>query len=182
MKIRRVILNPGHGMNNATMGVYDPGAVADGFEEAQIVRGVCNAAAVMSLSPPRRFEITPHGLSLREVILWVNTRYREGDLILSVHMNAGGGTGVEVLHSATARQERARQAAAMSAAAAKRLGIKDRGAKSDHESHRGKLAILANTKAPALLIELGFIDNPADRAKVMANGAAAVIDGLQVIL
>ncbi|PFZ54778.1 hypothetical protein COL68_20545 [Bacillus wiedmannii] len=55
-------------------------------------------------------------------------------------------------------------AAKVSAQLAKDIGWKDRGAK---ESRYGKegLYVLAETKAPAILIELGFIDNEADMAK-----------------
>lgn len=177
MKIKRVILNPGHGMNNATPGVFDPGATADGFEEAQIVRGLCSAVAVMRLGEMSAI-VTPPGLPLEDVIRWTNERYRVGDLILSVHMNDGGGTGVECLHADGAKQERVAQASAMSATVAKRLGLADRGAKSDAESRRRRLGILRKTKAPALMLEIGFIDNANDRAKVMSHGAAAITRGL----
>lgn len=180
MAIRRILLNPGHGLNNATSGVYDPGAVADGFEEAKIARGVCLAAAAVAFDHVTII-VTPEGLSLGDVIRWLNDSYRVGDFILSVHMNAGGGTGTEVLYAATTKPERAQQAATMSRAASIRLGIRDRGAKSDEASHRGKLGILRNTKAPALLIELGFIDNATDRNAVLSRGAMAVIGGLQAI-
>lgn len=180
MKIKRVILNPGHGLNNATNGVYDPGAVSDRFEEATIVRSISNAVAVMHTNGFVVL-VTPLALSLGAVVRWINDQYRPGDFVLSIHMNAGGGTGTEALYADNAPSERSMQAAMLSVAVASRLGLRDRGAKSDVESPRGRLAILRDTKAPAVLVEMGFIDNANDRNKVMSKGASAVIGGLQAI-
>lgn len=179
--VKRVILNPGHGLGNVSHDVYDPGASSDGFEEAAIVRGVCSAVAVTPRIVGLHFAITPFGRSLGDVIRWCNSAYMAGDMVLSVHMNAGGGTGCEVLYSATAPTVRSVQAGFMSAAIAKRLGIPDRGGKSDEESARGKLGILRHTKAPAMLVELGFIDSAKDRKAVMSAGAEAIIAGLKAI-
>lgn len=51
-------------------------------------------------------------------------------------------------------------ASKVSAQLSKDIGWRNRGAK-----ERRELYVLANTKAPAILIELGFIDNDADMAK-----------------
>ncbi|PFD89739.1 N-acetylmuramoyl-L-alanine amidase [Bacillus thuringiensis] len=79
------------------------------------------------------------------------------DLVISFHLNAsnGNGQGVEVLY-----YDQKDLAAKISAQLAKDIGWRDRGAK-----QRTDLAVLNGTKAPAILIELGFIDNKSDMAK-----------------
>ncbi|PEA12557.1 N-acetylmuramoyl-L-alanine amidase [Bacillus thuringiensis] len=78
-------------------------------------------------------------------------------LVISFHLNAsnGNGQGVEVLY-----YDQKDLAAKISAQLAKDIGWRDRGAK-----QRTDLAVLNGTKAPAILIELGFIDNESDMAK-----------------
>ena len=79
-----------------------------------------------------------------------NSNSHAVDLVISFHLNAsdGNGQGVEVLYYD------------QKDLAAKDIGWRDRGAK-----QRTDLAVLNGTKAPAILIELGFIDNESDMAK-----------------
>ncbi|PEB56257.1 N-acetylmuramoyl-L-alanine amidase [Bacillus pseudomycoides] len=86
-----------------------------------------------------------------------NCNSHEVDLVISYHLNAsdGNGHGVEVLY-----YDQCDLATKVSAQLAKDIGWRDRGAK-----QRTDLAVLKGTKAPAILIELGFIDNDADMAK-----------------
>ncbi|MES5846304.1 MULTISPECIES: N-acetylmuramoyl-L-alanine amidase [unclassified Bacillus cereus group] len=86
-----------------------------------------------------------------------NSNSHAVDLVISFHLNAsdGNGQGVEVLY-----YDQKDLAAKISAQIAKDIGWRDRGAK-----QRTDLAVLNGTKAPAILIELGFIDNESDMAK-----------------
>ncbi|MBK5345730.1 N-acetylmuramoyl-L-alanine amidase [Bacillus sp. TH22] len=79
------------------------------------------------------------------------------DFVISFHLNSYNGTanGVEVCY-----YDQQSLAAKVSAQLSKDIGWSNRGAK-----ERKELYVLANTKAPAILIELGFIDNDADMAK-----------------
>lgn len=93
------------------------------------------------------------------------------DLDISIHLNAGGGTGTEVLY--TSEKGKA-YAAKVSAAVAAALGIKDRGAK-----ERDDLYVLNHTKAPAILVECCFVDSTTDRDKWDADKcAAAIVEGI----
>lgn len=78
-------------------------------------------------------------------------------LVISFHLNAFNGVanGVEVLY-----YDQQALAAEVSAQLSKDIGWSNRGAK-----ERKDLAVLRRTKAPAILIELGFIDNDADMVK-----------------
>jgi N-acetylmuramoyl-L-alanine amidase len=88
-----------------------------------------------------------------------NAYPKNGRLDISLHLNAGGGTGVEVLY-----YDQRELAANVSAVIAETCGFKNRGAK-----QRKDLAVLKGTNAPAILIELCFIDNASDMDIFMSN-------------
>ena len=76
-------------------------------------------------------------------------------LDISIHLNAGGGTGCEVYYTSDKGKPYAKK---VSAAVAKALGIKDRGAKESDS-----LYVLNHTKSPAILVECCFVDNKTDQ-------------------
>ncbi|MGN4719647.1 N-acetylmuramoyl-L-alanine amidase [Bacillus cereus group sp. MYBK226-2] len=86
-----------------------------------------------------------------------NCNSHDVDLVISFHLNAynGSANGVEVCY-----YDQQSLAAKVSAQLAKDIGWSNRGAK-----QRADLYVLNSTKAPAILIELGFIDNDSDMAK-----------------
>ncbi|PGH81041.1 N-acetylmuramoyl-L-alanine amidase [Bacillus thuringiensis] len=86
-----------------------------------------------------------------------NCNSHDVDLIVSFHLNAydGKADGVEVCY-----YDQKSLAAKVAAQLSKDTGWKNRGAK-----QRTDLYVLHSTKAPAILLELGFIDNDADMAK-----------------
>jgi len=99
----------------------------------------------------------------------INSRYN--DVGFSFHLNAsdGQGHGVEVLCYS---EKEAPMAAKISAAIARKIGWKDRGAKI-----RPDIGVIRSTKCPVYLVECGFIDNDEDMAKWNAPAIAdAVIE------
>ena len=98
------------------------------------------------------------------------------DLVISFHLNAydGKANGVEVLY-----YDQQSLAAKVSARLSKDIGWSNRGAKK-----RTDLYVLKETKAPAILIELGFIDNESDMAKwdvdKIANSIVCALTGQTV--
>ena len=91
------------------------------------------------------------------------------DLDISIHLNAGGGTGAEVWYYEGDSVGKAK-AAAVSASVAKVLGIKDRGAKATKD-----LYVLKNTKATAILVECCFVDSQTDASAWNADNCAKAI-------
>lgn len=93
------------------------------------------------------------------------------DLDVSIHLNAGGGTGVEVwIYDKTSNSPVAiadRIAKKVSSA----LGIANRGVKVSGNN----LYVLRETKAPALLVECCFVDSQTDKAKWNATKCAKAI-------
>lgn len=76
------------------------------------------------------------------------------DLDISIHLNAGGGTGVEVW---CYDEKTSKIATAICTNVSAALGIKNRGVK-----YSKKLYVLRKTKSPALLVECSFVDNQTD--------------------
>ena len=91
------------------------------------------------------------------------------DLDISIHLNAGGGTGTEVFYY-TGSTAGKTKAAAVSQKVAAALGIRNRGAKSS-----SGLYVLKNTKATAILIECCFVDSKTDQGKWNVDKCAAAI-------
>jgi N-acetylmuramoyl-L-alanine amidase len=88
-----------------------------------------------------------------------NSHPKNNRLDISLHLNSGGGTGVEVLY-----YDQRELAAKVSRAIANATGLRDRGAK-----QRRDLYVLAKTNAPAILIEFSFIDNQSDMNALMCK-------------
>lgn len=105
-----------------------------------------------------------------------NCNSHDVDLVISYHLNKYDtkANGVEVCY-----YDQKDLAAKVSAQLANDIGWKDRGPK-----QRTDLAVLKGTKAPAILIELGFIDNESDMAKwdvdKIANSIVYALTGQRV--
>jgi N-acetylmuramoyl-L-alanine amidase len=161
-----IILDPGHGMSNRRSGVYDPGAVSEGVAEADIALAWANELRGILQGMKHKVVRTrvdkndPAPVSRRDDI----ARSYKGDRMLSLHCNAANGraTGSEVYFRGDDDRPMAK---ALSAVVASVLGIKDRGAKTEADSQHASLAVMEFDKC--WLLEIGFIDNPADRMKML---------------
>ncbi|WP_195616844.1 N-acetylmuramoyl-L-alanine amidase [Clostridium paraputrificum] len=96
------------------------------------------------------------------------------DLFLSLHLNAGGGTGAEIYTTNTSGAKG--EAKKLIETYCKRTGFRNRG-------HKYKeLYVLRHTVAPAMLIEMAFVDTEADYKKWNDLGAElianAIVEGI----
>ncbi len=91
------------------------------------------------------------------------------DAFISLHFNAGGGTGCE----AYTYNGRDRAYAGEMTGALSDLGFRDRGIKNG--SH---LYVIRNTNAPACLLEICFVDNQSDADLYNNIGAEAIAEAL----
>lgn len=95
-----------------------------------------------------------------------------GDIFVEIHLNAGGGTGCEVL--TTSGSSASNLASKVSESISRSLNITDRG----HKTTSG-LYVLNNTTMPAMLIECCFVDNKTDYNAYNAETiATAIVEGL----
>ena len=91
------------------------------------------------------------------------------DLDISIHLNAGGGTGTEVWYYSGSSTGKSK-AAAVSKKVADALGLRDRGAKATTG-----LYVLKHTVAPAILVECCFVDSKTDQGEWDVDKCAKAI-------
>ncbi len=170
----KIILDAGHGQNNASANTFDEGASGNGHDEAALAWAFVNSGVyvakeyfagrlVVGLTRDTATESAP--VAGRD-----DEAAREGgDLLISVHYNAGPkkATGTETLFRDQADKKLAR---IVQTAAVEAFGLRDRGVKSETESKRGRLAIFGGAM-PTCLLEVGFITNPDDLAASVGDPA-----------
>ena len=100
-------------------------------------------------------------------------------LFVSIHFNAGGGTGTEVLYYG-GDSRGLELATRISAEVSDALGLPNRGAK----ARTNEIAVIRDTTMTAVLVEVCFVDTAADAAAYRAAGAdrvaAAIARGLGI--
>ncbi|GAB6152860.1 hypothetical protein JCM17380_16100 [Desulfosporosinus burensis] len=154
-------IDPGHGG-------YDSGAVGNGLLEKDLALDIClKLRSILEYNGikcvlTREGDYAPGYLSTLNGDLSTRVKIAEeakADLFISVHINAGGGTGVEVLISG--RGGRAETAANKVLPYLVQVGgWANRGVKTQN------VLVLRETSMPAILTENGFIDNIKDIAKL----------------
>ena len=108
---------------------------------------------------------------LNKIVNKCNTH--DVDLDVSIHLNAGGGHGVEVLVYDVSKNSPVTIAENVCKEISN-LGFKNRGIKV-----RPELTVLCRTKAPAMLVECCFVDSSEDYAIYSAeNIAKAIVKGI----
>ena len=149
------VIDPGHG-------AADPGAVSGALREKDLTLAIALAVA-RELSrreaAVRLTRLSDAAVSLAERVGTANST--GAALFLSVHVNAGGGSGFEsfVHPSADGRTRLIRSTVHRKVAAVfAEAGFSDRGEK------QADLYVLRRTRMPAVLLEYGFIDRPRDAA------------------
>ena len=186
--MRKIFIDPGHGGT-------DPGAVANGLRESEIALDVS-----LMLEPLLRSAGLDVRLSRRTDTAvdigerWQGANAWGADLFLSIHANAGGGTGIETLVPTASPNNPARDLAAnrrlaetVSASLANRFDMRLRranGVMLESETRHGSVAVLRNTAMTAVLVECGFVDAPAGSPDLDVLGnrrqeiAQAIADGV----
>lgn len=153
-----VIIDPGHGGS-------DPGAVANGFQEKNVVLNVGNHMQDYFDKTPIKTKMTRStdvfiGLTERAKFASKNG----GDVFVSIHTNAfnNSANGQETFYYArtAANNPKVQQSRALSIYLQARMqeawNLSNRGVKV------GNLAVLRENTVPAALIEMGFIDSSKD--------------------
>lgn len=157
----KLCIDPGHGNGNRSLGKYDPGAVAAGLTEADIVlqwaltgKWMCQQAGIdVFLTRDDDKDLTPVGVRDDKAEIVGCTHF------LSLHCNAGGGTGVETFYRDQADRAWAEKVQSCILQAS---GGKNRGIKHESQTQHNRLAVM-DFDGPCALVELGFIDSANDR-------------------
>lgn len=142
----KIVINAGHTK-------YGTGTGANGYlNESTETRKI--AYELLKLLADSKHEAIPavfdrSSNNLKEAVTLAN----DADLFVSIHLNAGGGSGCEAY---TWRGQQVEQAV-KACSYLKKLGFKNRGVKDG-----STLYVIKNTKCTAILIEVCFVDNKAD--------------------
>ncbi|MTI81284.1 MAG: N-acetylmuramoyl-L-alanine amidase [Firmicutes bacterium] len=153
MSKKTIVIDPGHGGK-------DPGAVANGLIEKEINLDIAQKVGRSLKDYEAEVHLTRNDDSFVSLTDRANMANQlNADYFVSIHVNAGGGSGFEsYIHTTenpgTAELRRIVHNRIMDFLSNK--GIRDRGTKS------ANFSVLRNTIMPAVLLENLFIDNPSE--------------------
>jgi N-acetylmuramoyl-L-alanine amidase len=183
--MKKIFIDAGHNFSG-----FGTGAVGNGLKEQNITFEVASKVSKI---------LREHGLSVmesrptlqtnlgRDNASSVNERWQMSnkwgaDYFVSIHVNAGGGTGAETLYS---RPHALELAQTVQNSFSNNMGLRNR-----RVWLREDLGVLRHTKCPAILIELAFIDSPPHNpdAEILRNKqpematalAKAILDYLNI--
>ncbi len=155
MATKKVFCGVGHGGK-------DPGAVANGKEEADINLSIalaCRDELVHNGVEVKMSRISDEDDPLTEEIAECNAY--NPDLAIDIHTNAGGGDGFEVYH--TIYGGTGKTLAENIEAEVIKSGQNSRGVKTrENSSGKDYYGFIRQTSCPAVICEIGFIDNKND--------------------
>lgn len=169
-----VYIDAGHGGS-------DTGAIAYGLREKQIT--LKTARMVESLLKNRGYKVIMSRTT--DIYPTLSDRTNEAnrhnaDLFVSIHVNAGGGTGIETYwYDKGPEAEKSKiLAKELQKEMIKATGARDRGVKS------ANFHVNRESKMPSSLVEIGFIDHPEDAAKLKQDSylkrlATAIVEGIR---
>lgn len=172
-----IVIDPGHGGS-------DPGAIGFGLKEKDVVLDT-------GLKLKKLIDKTPFKLKMtRQTDVYISLSERvaiakaaEGDVFVSIHANAFNGTanGTETYYYAAANNPYVSDSQLLATKIQNRMleawNLGNRGVK------KGNLHVLRENNMPAVLAELGFIDNAKDNEKLKSpewrqKAAQAVFYGI----
>ena len=173
-----IVIDPGHGGK-------DPGASADGVQEKAVVLNVAGkigayleARGCTVMLTREQDKFVSLGNRAAEANMW------GADLFVSVHCNSAPNTsahGMEVYVHTSRGADSTRAAHAIYDRLLPASGLKGRGVKANN------YAVLRETSMPAVLVELAFISNDEDRAKLVSDewqerAAEAIAAGIMEVI
>ncbi|MEH2165212.1 MAG: N-acetylmuramoyl-L-alanine amidase, partial [Nostoc sp.] len=177
----RIFISAAHGGQEA--GGIDRGAIAGGTTEAKEM--ILLRDLIVTELRARSLEIlaVPDDLSAAQTITWINSRGRRGDVALEIAANAANspsvrGASVFYIVNNSDRKSNAEQ---LLVGLLRRVPqLPNRGVKPDTDSGLGSLAFCRQTTLPALVMQVGFLSNPEDRALLQTRRrdfALGIVDG-----
>lgn len=140
----------------------DPGAVGNGFKEAELAVEFRNLVAECLKARGVKFVTDKDDEKLAEYLKRIQTG--TGSVVVEYHFDAAESpqaTGTTVLVGNDADRLDKAFATELVNSTAKVLGIKNRGVKTEADSHRGSLGLMRELGTVAL-VELAFISNISD--------------------
>lgn len=178
----RIFISAAHGGREA--GGIDPGSIAGGTTEAREM--ILLRDLIVTELRSRSFEVlaVPDDLSAAGTIAWINSRVRRGDVALETHADAASSPtvrGASVYYIASNNERKSNGELLLVGLLRRVPQLPNRGVKPDTDSGLGSLAFCRQVVIPSLLLQVGFISNPEDRALLQnrrRDFALGIADGL----
>ncbi|WP_404356551.1 N-acetylmuramoyl-L-alanine amidase [Cytobacillus firmus] len=155
-----IVIDPGHGGS-------DPGAVAYGLREKDVVLDTALRVKKLLAKTPFQYKLTRETDTFISLNERVNISKRaNANTFVSIHANAfnGSANGTETYYYAAYQNPNTEDSKLLAAKIQNRLldawNLYDRGVK------KGNLHVIRENTMPAVLVELGFIDNKKDNEKL----------------
>ena len=137
----------------------DPGAVANGFREADLTMELRDMVADRLRSMGYEVYEDDDTHRLQQVLNGIDSN--ESDIVFDIHFNAGGGTGVECIVPERSTELERDLANKVNVMLSNMLRIKNRGVKGEQLTARKRIAVMRENGINCLL-ETCFIDNKTD--------------------
>ena len=178
----RIFISAAHGGKEA--GGIDPGSIAGGTTEAKEM--IMLRDLIITELRARNFEVlaVPDDLSAQQTIAWINSRARQKDVDLEIHADAASNPsvrGASIFYIAN-NDERRSHAELLLVGLLRRVPqLPNRGVKPDSATGLGRLAFCRQTSVGSLLMQVGFLSSPDDRALLQTRRrdfALGIADGL----
>lgn len=155
----KIYLDPGHGGS-------DPGAQGNGLQEKNLTLAIATQIRSMLVNGYDGVVVRMSRSSDRTMSLAQRTNDANAwgaDFYLSIHINAGGGSGFESYIYPNVGAPTTTYQNHIHDEVVKSISLRDRGKK------RANFHVLRESRMPAMLTENGFIDNSSDAAKLKSN-------------
>lgn len=162
-----IFLSAGHHFNP---GKPDPGAVGNGYHENALTKELRDLIYTEILKRGGSVIMDKDSETLGQYLARIKPG--SGSVLCEVHFNASANasaTGTETIYRAGGNTDSVSLAKQTAQAVATIMGIPNRGAKDETQSHRGTLAVLHTAAGISVLPEICFISNPNDMAKYQIN-------------
>src|SRR5690625_3023382 len=176
---KTVVIDAGHGGS-------DPGASGNGLYEKELTLEIAQKVKKLLQSAGFKVIMTRSNdtyVSLEERSSIANNS--NADIFVSIHINAGGGTGIETYWYGKHEPEKSKAlATALQEEVIKGTNSVDRGVKGSIDGKKGNFHVIRETEVPSALIELGFIDNKNDAEKLKQTSfkekiVKGIVDGIK---
>jgi len=178
----RIFISAAHGGIEA--GRNDPGAIAGGTTEAKEM--ILLRDLVVTELRSRNLEVlaVPDDLSAAQTIAWINSRANTKDVALEIQANAASSPSVRgagAFYIAKNEQRKQNAETVLMGLLRRVPQLPNRGVKADTDSGLGNLQFCRQTKIGALLLQVGFLSSPEDRALLQSRRrdfAIGIAEGL----
>lgn len=160
--MKAIGLSAGHDLS-------DPGAIHKDLREADLTRKIVSYATDYIRAHGVGVINVPDSLNLVDTIKYLNARANQLDSVVEVHMNKGGGKGVEAWNYQGVGNESDKLSQFLVDAVVAETGLNNRGIKDETTNQHGRLGFVHDTTNVAALVETAFLDGDYDYLKDEEN-------------